>query len=137
LYYHYHLLCSCIESRLGRPITPEELTPTEETRQQNRKQYGDFGASLVTRLASMGLGAEYMSHAVNEVVIEMGEPDVAEAYRKINRDEAFHVQIGKVGLERYALTREDQTRAWEAAMETAKLHVVAYEALFNRARAAA
>lgn len=132
---HYHLLASILEELLGRPLAASELKPVPLTLEQNRAMYDEYGFHLVERFASLGLGAEYLSAAINDVVIKRAEPEVAHAYKQINRDEKFHAKIGILGLERYATTPELQERARQAALRTAELHLRAYEQLFQAVRA--
>jgi len=131
---HYHLLASILEDLLGRPIAPSEIKPVPLTLEQNKAMYDEYGQHVVERFASLGLGAEYLSGAINDVVIKRAEPEVAHAYRQINRDERFHAKIGILGLERYATTPELQERARRAALHTAELHLRAYEQLFRAVR---
>lgn len=127
---HYHLLAKVLEELLGRPIRAEEVCPTGATLKQNSSM-NQFGAEdRVTMFAARGYGAEYLSSAVNWALVKHAEPMVATPYKTIAKDEDFHARIGRVGLERYALTSEDQERAWNAAVKTADLHLQAYESLF-------
>jgi hypothetical protein len=131
---HYHLLAEVLEGILGQPLRREELRPVPLTLEQNRAMYDEYGRDIVERFASLGLGAEYMSAAINDVVIQRGEPEVARAYRQINRDENFHAKLGMLGVERYATTPERQEKARRAALRTAELHLQAYEQLFRTVR---
>lgn len=132
---HYHLLASILEDLLGHPLEAADIKPVPLTLEQNKAMYDEHGKDVVERFASMGLGAEYLSAAVNEVFIARAEPAIATAYKKINRDENFHGNIGKLGLERYATTPEKQAKARKAALHTAELHLRAYDQLFATVRA--
>ncbi len=49
-----------------------------------------------------------------------GYPDVAEAYAEIERDEAFHVKLGKLILERYTTTEASRQHALAAVRAIAQ-----------------
>lgn len=128
---HYHLLAKVLEEILGRTISAEEVRPTGATLKQNTSM-NQFGTEdRITMFAARGYGAEYLSSAVNWSLVRYAEPMVSTPYKTIAKDEDFHARIGRAGLERYALSAEEQERAWKAAMSTADLHLQAYEALFQ------